>query len=68
MVPLKLRLAHFLFLVPCFRSIFSFCIGPQAPSQQPWTPSAQQFLVEQMAEFFFGTGSALPSEYVPPSH
>jgi hypothetical protein len=24
--------------------------------------------VEQMEEFFFGTGSALPSEYVPPSH
>jgi Fe-S cluster biosynthesis and repair protein YggX len=35
---------------------------------QPWTPQAQQFLVEQMEEFFFGTGSALPSEYVPPSH
>ena len=35
---------------------------------QPWTPSAQQFLVEQMEEFFFGAGSALPSEYVPPSH
>jgi Fe-S cluster biosynthesis and repair protein YggX len=34
---------------------------------QPWTPQAQQFLVEQMEEFFFGTGSALPSEYVPPS-
>jgi hypothetical protein len=24
--------------------------------------------VEQMEEFFFGSGSALPSEYVPPSH
>jgi Fe-S cluster biosynthesis and repair protein YggX len=35
---------------------------------QPWTPQAQQFLVEQMEEFFFGAGSALPSEYVPPSH
>lgn len=35
---------------------------------QPWTPQAQQFLVEQMQEFFFGSGSALPSEYVPPSH
>jgi Fe-S cluster biosynthesis and repair protein YggX len=35
---------------------------------QPWTPAAQQFLVEQMEEFFFGTGSALPSEYVPPAH
>ena len=28
---------------------------------QPWTPQAQQFLVEQMEEFFFGAGSALPS-------
>ena len=35
---------------------------------QPWTPQAQQFLVEQMEEFFFGTGSALPSEFVPPTH
>jgi Fe-S cluster biosynthesis and repair protein YggX len=35
---------------------------------QPWTPQAQQFLVEQMDAFFFGEGSALPSEYVPPSH
>ena len=35
---------------------------------QPWTPQAQQFLVEQMEEFFFGDGSALPTEYVPPTH
>jgi Fe-S cluster biosynthesis and repair protein YggX len=35
---------------------------------QPWTPQAQQFLVEQMEEFFFGSGSALPSEFVPPTH
>src|ERR1017187_6887557 len=35
---------------------------------QPWTPQAQQFLVEQMEEFFFGTGSALPSGFVPPTH
>jgi Fe-S cluster biosynthesis and repair protein YggX len=28
----------------------------------------RQFLVEQMEEFFFGTGSALPSEFVPPTH
>jgi Fe-S cluster biosynthesis and repair protein YggX len=35
---------------------------------QPWQPQAQQFLVEQMEEFFFGSGSALPSEYVPPAH
>jgi Fe-S cluster biosynthesis and repair protein YggX len=33
---------------------------------QPWTPQAQQFLVAQMEEFFFGAGSALPSEFVPP--
>jgi Fe-S cluster biosynthesis and repair protein YggX len=35
---------------------------------QPWLPQAQQFLVEQMEEFFFGSGSALPSEFVPPEH
>lgn len=33
---------------------------------QPWTPQAQQFLVEQMEEFFFGAGSGLPAEFVPP--
>ena len=27
---------------------------------QPWTPQAQEFLVEQMEQFFFGEGSALP--------
>jgi len=35
---------------------------------QPWTPQAQSFLVEQMQEFFFGDGAALPAEYVPPGH
>jgi Fe-S cluster biosynthesis and repair protein YggX len=35
---------------------------------QPWTPQAQEFLVEQMEQFFFGEGAALPKEYVPPSH
>jgi Fe-S cluster biosynthesis and repair protein YggX len=35
---------------------------------QPWTPTAQQFLVAQMEEFFFGEGGAPPSEFVPPSH
>jgi len=34
---------------------------------QPWQPQAQQFLVEQMQEFFFGEGSALPADYVPPT-
>jgi len=35
---------------------------------QPWLPQAQQFLVEHMEEFFFGSGSALPADYVPPAH
>ena len=35
---------------------------------QPWTREAQEFLVEQMQEFFFGDGAALPAEYVPPKH
>jgi Fe-S cluster biosynthesis and repair protein YggX len=34
---------------------------------QPWTPQAQQFLVEQMEAFLFGDGLALPTEYVPPT-
>ena len=34
---------------------------------QPWTQEAQQFLVEQMELFFFGEGSTLPQEFVPPS-
>jgi Fe-S cluster biosynthesis and repair protein YggX len=34
---------------------------------QPWQPQAQQFLVEQMQEFFFGEGSALPADFVPPT-
>jgi Fe-S cluster biosynthesis and repair protein YggX len=35
---------------------------------QPWTREAQEFLVEQMSEFFFGEGGSLPKEYVAPSH
>ena len=34
---------------------------------QPWQPQAQEFLVEQMQEFFFGSGSALPADSVPPT-
>ncbi len=34
---------------------------------QPWTREAQEFLVEQMNEFFFGEGGQLPKEYVAPS-
>ena len=34
---------------------------------QPWRPEAQQFLVEQMEQYFFGEGAAPPKEYVPPA-
>ncbi len=34
---------------------------------QPWTPQAQEFLVEQMNEFFYGGGGELPKEYVAPT-
>ena len=30
------------------------------------TPEAQQFLLKQMEEYFFGEGAALPPDYVPP--
>ena len=33
---------------------------------QPWKPEAQQFLVEQMQQYFFGQGAQLPKEFVPP--
>ena len=33
---------------------------------QPWKPEAQQFLVEQMQQYFFGAGAQLPKEFVPP--
>ena len=29
-------------------------------------PQAQEFLLQQMDNYFFGEGVALPSEYVPP--
>ena len=35
---------------------------------QPWTREAQEFLVEQMNEFFFGDGGSLPKEFVAPTH
>jgi Fe-S cluster biosynthesis and repair protein YggX len=34
---------------------------------QPWTREAQEFLVEQMNDFFFGEGGELPKEYVAPT-
>ncbi|MBV9669856.1 MAG: oxidative damage protection protein [Acidobacteriales bacterium] len=32
---------------------------------QPWKREAQDFLVEQMNQYFFGEGSKLPEQYVP---
>ncbi|MFO1430011.1 MAG: oxidative damage protection protein [Candidatus Competibacteraceae bacterium] len=32
----------------------------------PIEPQARKFLEEQMEQFFFGPGSALPEGYVPP--
>ena len=30
------------------------------------TPEAQEFLLKQMDEYFFGAGAALPPDFVPP--
>jgi Fe-S cluster biosynthesis and repair protein YggX len=30
------------------------------------TPEAQEFLIKQMDDYFFGVGAALPPGYVPP--
>jgi len=30
------------------------------------TPEAQEFLLQQMEQYFFGEGAALPADYVPP--
>ncbi len=32
---------------------------------QPWKREAQEFLVEQMNNFFFGEGAKLPEQFVP---
>ncbi|MCY4120284.1 MAG: oxidative damage protection protein [Acidobacteria bacterium] len=32
----------------------------------PWQKEAQELVARQMEDFFFGAGSALPPEYVPP--
>ena len=32
----------------------------------PFQKEAQELVARQMTEFFFGAGSALPSDYVPP--
>ncbi len=33
----------------------------------PGTMEAQELIIKQMEQFFFGEGAALPSEYVPPT-
>jgi len=35
---------------------------------QPWTPQAQQFSGGADGTVFFSEGSALPQEFVPPTH
>ncbi len=32
----------------------------------PWQKEAQTMMAQKMEEFFFGEGSALPPDYVPP--
>jgi Fe-S cluster biosynthesis and repair protein YggX len=32
----------------------------------PWQKEAQEIILKQMEEFFFGEGAALPPGYVPP--
>ncbi len=32
------------------------------------TRQAQEFLLQQMDQYFFGEGAALPKDYVPPQH
>ncbi len=33
----------------------------------PGTMEAQELIIKQMEQFFFGEGAALPPEYVPPT-
>ncbi len=33
---------------------------------QPWKREHQDFIVQQMEQYFFGEGAALPPNYVPP--
>ena len=32
---------------------------------QPWKKEHQEFIVQQMEEYFFGTGGEKPKDYVP---
>jgi len=33
---------------------------------QPWKKDHQDFIVQQMEQYFFGTGGEKPKDYVPP--
>jgi Fe-S cluster biosynthesis and repair protein YggX len=35
---------------------------------QPWKKEHQEFIVQQLEAYFFGEGSDIPAEYVPPTH
>ena len=35
---------------------------------QPWRKEHQEFIVQQMEQYFFGTGAQLPEEYKPEGH
>jgi Fe-S cluster biosynthesis and repair protein YggX len=38
-------------------------------SKEAWAqPEAQEFLIQQMEQYFFGQGAAPPPDYVPPAH
>jgi len=34
---------------------------------QPWKKEHQDFIVQQMEQYFFGAGSEMPKDYVPPA-
>ncbi len=33
---------------------------------QPWRPEHQEFIAQQMEDYFFGGGGHLPEQYTPP--
>ncbi len=34
---------------------------------QPWRKEHQEFIVQQMEQYFFGSGGEMPRDYVPPA-
>ena len=34
---------------------------------QPWRPEHQQFIAQQMEQYFFGTGAKAPEQFTPES-